>query len=690
MSSNYIDLPLDGSGAAGVSSLNGETGALNIVAGTGITVTPAGQTITIASTSGVNSIGTIDSQPKSSNALVLSANVLYAQSADASFPGMVTVGTQTFAGNKTFTGTISASNLSGTNTGNVTIGTANGLSIAGQVLSLALASTSTTGALSSTDWNTFNNKQAAGNFITALTGDVTATGPGSVAATISALAVTNAKIANATIDLTTKVTGVLPIANGGTGASTAASARVSLNIDERSTFSNANYTVLSTDRYVAQIGTMSAPRVVTLPLASSVNPGQRLIIADESGTVNTTNTLTLTASGSDTIDGSVSKTIRAAYGEGDLTSNGTNMWFRPVIGIGSGGTGLSTTPTNGQLLIGNTTTSSYNLNTLTAGPGITITNGAGTVQINNSSIGVGTLAPGIVGDGVDGDVVISVNTTLTRDMDYNSLTVNAGITLNPGGFIIFSKTFVTVNATGLIARNGNVGGNAATSSAGAAGAAVVGTTVVGAVAGAAGGAGTTANGASGVSSAAVSGEGGSGGVGGNGGVGSGGVGGSGGNSGALTIRYFRNVQTIWKYTAVGTLMPTGTGGAGGAAGGGDGTNLGRGGGGGGSAAPGIFIISDSLNNLGTIEVLGGNGGNGGGGALGNVGGGAGGGGGGGGKIMILTNTLTSRGTLNVSGGAAGTGSAGAGTGSAGTNGSAGSPGYATTFEASTGTWTTTQ
>jgi hypothetical protein len=40
----------------------------------------------------------------------------------------------------------------------VTIGTANGLSLSTQVLSLGLASTSATGALSSTDWNTFNNK----------------------------------------------------------------------------------------------------------------------------------------------------------------------------------------------------------------------------------------------------------------------------------------------------------------------------------------------------------------------------------------------------------------------------------------------------------------------------------------------------------------------------------------------------
>ena len=53
--------------------------------------------------------------------------------------------------------------LSGTNTGDVTIGTANGLSLAGQSLSLGLAGTSATGALSSTDWNTFNNKASTTN-----------------------------------------------------------------------------------------------------------------------------------------------------------------------------------------------------------------------------------------------------------------------------------------------------------------------------------------------------------------------------------------------------------------------------------------------------------------------------------------------------------------------------------------------
>lgn len=89
-----------------------------------------------------------------------------------------------------------------------------------QTLSIQQSSTLLDGYLSAVNFNIFNNKQPAGSYITALTGDVTATGPGSVAATIANLAVTNAKIANATIDLTTKVTGVLPIANGGTNSAT--------------------------------------------------------------------------------------------------------------------------------------------------------------------------------------------------------------------------------------------------------------------------------------------------------------------------------------------------------------------------------------------------------------------------------------------------------------------------------------
>jgi len=60
---------------------------------------------------------------------------------------------------------------------------------ANRTLSITQATTSASGYLSNTDWNTFNSKQPAGNYITALTGEATASGPGSAAVTLSNSAV---------------------------------------------------------------------------------------------------------------------------------------------------------------------------------------------------------------------------------------------------------------------------------------------------------------------------------------------------------------------------------------------------------------------------------------------------------------------------------------------------------------------
>jgi hypothetical protein len=76
---------------------------------------------------------------------------------------------------------------------------------ADRTLTITQATTSTDGYLSSADWNTFNNKQAAGSYITDLTGDVSASGPGSAAATIASGAVTYAKIQN--VSATDKILG---------------------------------------------------------------------------------------------------------------------------------------------------------------------------------------------------------------------------------------------------------------------------------------------------------------------------------------------------------------------------------------------------------------------------------------------------------------------------------------------------
>ena len=52
--------------------------------------------------SGVTSIGAIDSQAKSANGAVITGTTLYLQTADLSDPGLVSTGTQSFAGAKTF------------------------------------------------------------------------------------------------------------------------------------------------------------------------------------------------------------------------------------------------------------------------------------------------------------------------------------------------------------------------------------------------------------------------------------------------------------------------------------------------------------------------------------------------------------------------------------------------------------
>ena len=53
----------------------------------------------------------------------------------------------------------------------------------------------------------------------------------------------------------------------------------------------------------------------------------------------------------------------------------------------------------------------------------------------------------IYGSGADGNVTISSNTTLTRDMHYNNLDVNAGVTLNTAGFRVFVRNTLTMAAT---------------------------------------------------------------------------------------------------------------------------------------------------------------------------------------------------------------------------------------------------
>lgn len=72
----------------------------------------------------------------------------------------------------------------------------------------------------------------------------------------------------------------------------------------------------------------------------------------------------------------------------------------------------------------------------------------------------------VYGTGLDGNVTISVNTSLSSDMYYNNLTINSGVTLNPNGFRIFVKNTLAVNGTlgigsGVTVSPGTLSGTAA-------------------------------------------------------------------------------------------------------------------------------------------------------------------------------------------------------------------------------------
>lgn len=75
-----------------------------------------------------------------------------------------------------------------------------------------------------------NSTYITGNQNITLSGDVSGSGTTTITTVIGALKVVGSMIANATVDLVTKITGILPIANGGTNASADSVARYNLSL----------------------------------------------------------------------------------------------------------------------------------------------------------------------------------------------------------------------------------------------------------------------------------------------------------------------------------------------------------------------------------------------------------------------------------------------------------------------------
>jgi hypothetical protein len=239
---------------------------------------------------------------------------------------------------------------------------------------------------------------------------------------------------------------------------------------------------LATSDAITLAGTLSRANGGT-GLSTAPTNGQLLI---GNGTTYTLNNITA-GTGITITNGAGTITIAASGGGGGVTtfSAGTTG-FSPAspqsgaitltgtLSIGSGGTGLTATPSNGQLLIGNG--SGYTLNTITGGTGITVTNNAGTITISavisnpvtsfsGGSTGLSPASPttgaitlgGILSTGFGGTGTTSTPTNgqllIGNGSGYTLNTISAGTAIS----VVNNAGTISINNTGVTALTAGTG-----------------------------------------------------------------------------------------------------------------------------------------------------------------------------------------------------------------------------------------
>jgi len=136
--------------------------------------------------------------------------------------------------------------------------------------------------------------------------------------------------------------------------------------------------------------------------------------------------------------------------------SGPVSWQGNAVGIAYGGTGLTTTPANGALDIGNGT--GFTRTTLTAGTGISVTNGSGSISIANSGVtSVNGTAPVVSSGGSTPAISMaaangSTNGYLTST-DWNTFNnKGSGTVTSVGG----TGTVNGITLTGTVTSSGNL------------------------------------------------------------------------------------------------------------------------------------------------------------------------------------------------------------------------------------------
>jgi hypothetical protein len=129
---------------------------------------------------------------------------------------------------------------------------------------------------------------------------------------------------------------------------------------------------------------------------------------------------------------------------GPITGSGT-ITLAGTLAVANGGTG-QTTYTNGQLLIGNTTGNTLTKTTLTAGAGVLVTNGTGSITVS----------------GTNSDYVDLGNVSGTVNIDFTKGVVRARLTGNTTFAFTNVPAAGTVTAVTLIVVQDGTGGRTVT------------------------------------------------------------------------------------------------------------------------------------------------------------------------------------------------------------------------------------
>ena len=126
---------------------------------------------------------------------------------------------------------------------------------------------------------------------------------------------------------------------------------------------------------------------------------------------------------------------------GAVYANSASTLTSGTLPVTAGGTGVTSTPTNGQLLVGNGT--NYTVATLGSGTGISTTTGAGTLQINNTGVTSAVAGTGISVSGATGAVTIT-NSGVT------SVTGTAPVVSSGGSTPAISMAAATTSVNGYL------------------------------------------------------------------------------------------------------------------------------------------------------------------------------------------------------------------------------------------------